>query len=264
MSAVLRRALIFAVLAFACALLLARPAGHPPAAAANDPSGFHLPVVVAVGQRGRRARRDHDRAQRHQRGRADPLHHARRRRQVRGRPSAPPSIPTTSTRSRASSTSRPESRAKSFERADRRSRRAGRLEDDPGVAVRPVADRHGVPHKAVLTILDNDPVTPRDPQNPLALATSPTTGNPLTGATFFVDPESEVAHAAGGTPALKTISTRAGHGALRKLQLRPQRRPEHRHRGVALPDARIGRGAGHRAAARDLPDRARIVRARVR
>ena len=52
------------------------------------------------------------------------------------------------------------------------------------------------PHKSVLTILDNDPVTPRDPQNPLALPTSPATGNPLAGATFFVDPESEVAHAA--------------------------------------------------------------------
>ena len=66
------------------------------------------------------------------------------------------------------------------------------------------------PHKAVLTILDNDPVTPRDPQNPLALAASPTTGNPLTGATFFVDPESEVAHAARRYPALKTISSEPG------------------------------------------------------
>ena len=66
------------------------------------------------------------------------------------------------------------------------------------------------PHKAVLTILDNDPVTPRDPQNPLALPTSPTTGNPLTGATFFVDPESEAANAARRYPALKTISSQPG------------------------------------------------------
>ncbi len=66
------------------------------------------------------------------------------------------------------------------------------------------------PHKAVLTILDNDPVTPRDPQNPLDLAASPTTTNPLTGATFFVDPESEVAHAARRYPALKTISSEPG------------------------------------------------------
>jgi endoglucanase len=62
----------------------------------------------------------------------------------------------------------------------------------------------------VLTILDNDPVTPRDPQNPLDLPASPTTTNPLTGATFFVDPESEVAHAAQRYPALKTISSEPG------------------------------------------------------
>jgi len=66
------------------------------------------------------------------------------------------------------------------------------------------------PHKAVLTILDNDPVTPRDPQNPLDLPASPTTTNPLTGAAFFVDPESEVAHAARRYPALKTISSEPG------------------------------------------------------
>ena len=66
------------------------------------------------------------------------------------------------------------------------------------------------PHKAVLTIRDNDPVTPRDPQNPLALPTVPGAANPLIGATFFVDPESEVAHAARRYPALNTISTEPG------------------------------------------------------
>ncbi len=66
------------------------------------------------------------------------------------------------------------------------------------------------PRKAVLTILGNDPVAPRDPQNPLDLSTMPTTGNPLTGATFFVDPESEVANAAKRYPALKTISSQPG------------------------------------------------------
>ena len=66
------------------------------------------------------------------------------------------------------------------------------------------------PHKAVLTIRDNDPVTPRDPQNPLALPTAPGAANPLIGATFFVDPESEVAHAARRYPALNTISTEPG------------------------------------------------------
>jgi len=66
------------------------------------------------------------------------------------------------------------------------------------------------PHKAVLTIVNNDPVTPRDPQNPLALPTAPGAANPLLGATFFVDTDSEVAHAARRDPALKTISSQPG------------------------------------------------------
>jgi endoglucanase len=66
------------------------------------------------------------------------------------------------------------------------------------------------PHKAVLTILDDDPVTPRDPQNPLALPTAPGAADPLTGAAFFVDPKSEVAHAARRYPALRTISAEPG------------------------------------------------------
>ncbi len=66
------------------------------------------------------------------------------------------------------------------------------------------------PHKAVLTILNNDPVTSRDPQNPLALPTSPGAANPLIGATYFVDAHSEVANAARRYPALKTISGQPG------------------------------------------------------
>jgi endoglucanase len=68
----------------------------------------------------------------------------------------------------------------------------------------------GSPSKAVLTILDNDPVTPRDPQNPLALPVSPGSGNPLAGASFFVDPESEAAHAAQQNPALDVIAREPG------------------------------------------------------
>ena len=66
------------------------------------------------------------------------------------------------------------------------------------------------PSKAVLTILDNDPVTPRDPQNPLALPVAPGAGNPLSGASFFVDPESEAAHAALQNPALDVIAREPG------------------------------------------------------
>jgi len=66
------------------------------------------------------------------------------------------------------------------------------------------------PSKAVLTILNNDPVTPRDPQNPLALPVAPGAGNPLAGASFFVDPESEAAHAALTDPVIETIAREPG------------------------------------------------------
>jgi endoglucanase len=66
------------------------------------------------------------------------------------------------------------------------------------------------PNKAVLTILNDDPVTPRDPSNPLALPLAPTGGNPLAGASFFVDPESEAAHAAQSIPAVGVIARQPG------------------------------------------------------
>ncbi len=50
----------------------------------------------------------------------------------------------------------------------------------------------------------------RNPENPLGLAVAPPSTNPLVGATFFVDPESEAAHAARTNPALKTISNQPG------------------------------------------------------
>ena len=68
----------------------------------------------------------------------------------------------------------------------------------------------GSPSKAVLTIQANDPVTARDPQNPLALPVAPGAGNPLSGASFFVDPESEAAHAALQNPALDVIAREPG------------------------------------------------------
>jgi endoglucanase len=66
------------------------------------------------------------------------------------------------------------------------------------------------PNKAVLTILDDDPAPVRNPQNPLGLAVAPTGTNPLAGADFFVDPESEAANAAKRYPAIKTISGEPG------------------------------------------------------
>jgi endoglucanase len=66
------------------------------------------------------------------------------------------------------------------------------------------------PSKAVLTIQGNDPVTPRDPQNPLALPVAPGAGSPLAGANFFVDPESAAAHAALQNPAIDVIAHEPG------------------------------------------------------
>jgi endoglucanase len=66
------------------------------------------------------------------------------------------------------------------------------------------------PNQAVLTILNDDPVTARDPSNPLALPVAPPAGNPLLGANFFVDPSSEAANAAKSDPTLDVIARQPG------------------------------------------------------
>jgi endoglucanase len=66
------------------------------------------------------------------------------------------------------------------------------------------------PSKAVLTILNDDPVTPRDPANPLALPVAPGGGDPLSGANFFVDPQSEAANAAKSIPEIGVIARQPG------------------------------------------------------
>jgi endoglucanase len=66
------------------------------------------------------------------------------------------------------------------------------------------------PNKAVLTILGDDPATPRDPGNPLALPVAPPAGDPMVGANFFVDPQSEAAHAAQADPTLGVIARQPG------------------------------------------------------
>jgi endoglucanase len=63
---------------------------------------------------------------------------------------------------------------------------------------------------AVLTILGDDPVAPRDPANPLMLPVVPTNGNPTSGAHFFVDPDSKVAWAARQHPGLNVIAGQPG------------------------------------------------------
>ncbi len=68
----------------------------------------------------------------------------------------------------------------------------------------------GNPSTAVLTILNNDPPVTHIASNPLALATPPPPNNPLAGATFFVDPDSEPAIAARQYPALNVIARQPG------------------------------------------------------
>ncbi|MGI8571706.1 MAG: glycoside hydrolase family 6 protein [Solirubrobacteraceae bacterium] len=66
------------------------------------------------------------------------------------------------------------------------------------------------PSTAVLTVLQDDPVVPRDPANPLDLATAPPPGNPLTGANFYVDPNSEPARWVHRYPGLGVIARQPG------------------------------------------------------
>jgi endoglucanase len=66
------------------------------------------------------------------------------------------------------------------------------------------------PNTAVLTILNNDPTAPSSSQNPLDLPVAPTNGNPLSGASFFVDPQSAAAQAAEQYPAIETIAREPG------------------------------------------------------
>jgi endoglucanase len=63
---------------------------------------------------------------------------------------------------------------------------------------------------ATLTILDNDPVAPADPSDPLGLAAATTRADPLTGARFFVDPHSEAARAARTNAAISVIADEPG------------------------------------------------------
>jgi endoglucanase len=66
------------------------------------------------------------------------------------------------------------------------------------------------PSKAVLTIINDDPTPAHVPNNPLSLAATPAGSNPLAGANFFVDPESEPAHAAQQNSALDVIAREPG------------------------------------------------------
>lgn len=62
----------------------------------------------------------------------------------------------------------------------------------------------------VLEIINDDPVAAASAGNPLALPSVSTNGNPLAGARFFVDPQSEAATAARRYPALRVVADQPG------------------------------------------------------
>jgi endoglucanase len=66
------------------------------------------------------------------------------------------------------------------------------------------------PNHAVLTIINDDPSPARDPNNPLMLPVAPTNGDPMSGAKFFVDPDSEPAQAARQFPLINVIASQPG------------------------------------------------------
>jgi endoglucanase len=70
----------------------------------------------------------------------------------------------------------------------------------------------GEPRHAVLTILNNDPVTDLNPTDPLDLPNATVRSDPLTGARFYVDPDSEAAKAARRYPRLAVIASQPGAG----------------------------------------------------
>ncbi len=66
------------------------------------------------------------------------------------------------------------------------------------------------PSKATLTILNDDPPVAHDASDPLGLPGA-SSGNPLAGANFFVDPDSDAAHAArSGHPLINVIARQPG------------------------------------------------------
>ncbi len=68
----------------------------------------------------------------------------------------------------------------------------------------------GAVWQTTLTILNDDPVPPPTTGNPLGLPVAPPASDPLQGARFFVDPESEAAQAARSHPALRVIADQPG------------------------------------------------------
>ena len=171
-----------------CSARCSRPPAPTPTPRPTPPaSASHSPSLTV--QRERRPGRDHDRAQRHERGRPDPLHHARRRRPVRPSRVHRGRRRSTSTRSRACSTSRSASPAR---RSPCRSSTTASQSVPKTIQVSlfgPSPIGMASPSKAVLTILEQRPRRRRATRRtPSPSPVAPSAGNPLSGASFFVDP----------------------------------------------------------------------------
>ncbi|MDX6340648.1 MAG: endoglucanase, partial [Trebonia sp.] len=66
------------------------------------------------------------------------------------------------------------------------------------------------PSKGVITIVNDDPAFPITAGNPLGTTAAASSGNPLAGATFFVDPASAPAMAARSHPLIRVIARQPG------------------------------------------------------
>ena len=120
------------------------------------------------------------------------------------------------------------------------------------------------PSKAVLTILNNDPRHPARPPEPAGPPGRSGRRQPAVGRELLRRPRERGGARRAPEPGARRDRPRARHRALRQVQLRlatasPTSRPRSR-----ATSPRAGRVAGHGAAARDLPDPARVVRSRLR
>ena len=215
----------------------ARPPRRP--TLPNDPTGFHLDSSsLYVHENAGQAVITISRA-RHQRGRADPLHHARRRTSRAaplavhgGRPR------TTSRRPRACSTSpsawpRRRSACRSSTTACRACPRRSQVS-----LFGPSPIGMGSPNKAVLTILADDPDDPARPGQSARPPGGAAREQPAARRQLLRrSPERAGPRGQGGSRARRDRA-RARDRALRQVQLRLERRAGHPDRGVALSLAR--------------------------
>ena len=238
-----------------CCARCSRPPAPTPTRL-TDPSGFQLRVLPAVRERERRAGRDHDRAQP---TRARTPRSATSRSATASpaaRPSAPRSTGTTSPRSRA---------MLDFPVGVGRARRSRVPIVDHGVQSVPKTIQVSLfgpspiglasPSKAVLTIVDDDPVTPRDPAEPAGAAGRPDRSESA-GRRQLLRRSRERAPRTRHSriPALDVIAREPGTARFGIFSFGKNGVPDIGTAVSRYLDPRAGRVARHGAAAGHLPD----------